>query len=298
MAMRVATFHTTSSLLQKTLNTQAKLAQIQEQESSGLVSSDYGGLGSSVSTVLDLSSSISTAEANISSAETVVSRSDTYASVLEDITDLLTNARSAVSGTSSDDELDDLQAEAAEYLEDLVLLLNTQYNGRYIFSGSEIDTAAVDISSYEATDLTTVNTDYYQGDDYTQVIRLDSSTEVEYGVTGDLEGIEEAMRALSYLANSTSLTTDDLDDVDDLLVDAQDALIAATSKAGSVSSRLETYIENEEDFIATAQELATDITSIDIASAAVEATAYETQLEASYSALSKILSLSLNDYLN
>nr|WP_319483332.1 flagellin [uncultured Cohaesibacter sp.] len=297
MAMRVATFHTTSSLLQKTLNTQAKLAQIQEQESSGLVSSDYGGLGTSVSRVLDLSSSISTAEANISAAETVVSRSDTYASVLEDITDLLTNARSAVSGTSTDDELEDLQTEAAEYLEDLVLLLNTQFNGRYIFSGSETDTEPVDISSYEATDLTTVNTDYYQGDDYTQLIRLDSGTEVEYGVTADLEGIEQAMRALSYLANTTSLTTDDLDDVDDLLVDAQDALIAATSKAGAVSSRIESYIENEEDFIATAQDLATDLTSIDIAAAAVEATAYETQLEASYSALSKILNLSLVDYL-
>ena len=297
MAMRVATFQSTSSLLAKTLTTQAKLAKVQEQESTGLVSTNYGGLGTSASTVLDLSASISTAESNISAAETVVSRSDTYASVLEDITDLLTNARSAVSGTSTDDELEDLQNEAAEYLDDLVLLLNTQYNGRYIFAGSETDTLPVDISSYEATDLTTVNTDYYQGDDYTQLIRLDSGTEVEYGVTADLEGIEQAMRALSYLANSTTLTTDDLDDIDDLLVDAQDAIITATSKAGSVSARLESYIENEEDFIATAQELATDLTSVDVAAAAVEATAYETQLEASYSALSTLLNLSLVDYL-
>ncbi|WP_316858542.1 flagellin [uncultured Cohaesibacter sp.] len=297
MAMRVATFHTTSSLLDRTLTTQARLANIQKQESTGLVSTDYAGLGSEAGSVISLSASISTAESNISAAETVISRSDTIASVLQDITDLLTNARSSVSATSTSDELQDLQTSAAEYLEDLELLLNTQYQGRYIFSGSLTDTEPVDTSSYEATDLTTVNTDYYQGDSYTQVIRLDSGTQVEYGVTATLEGIEEAMRALSYLANSITLTTSELDDVDDLLVDAQDAIITATSAAGTVSSRLETYIENEEDYIAQMEDLATDATSIDIAAAAVEATTYETMLEASYSALSTIINLSLVDYL-
>ena len=216
---------------------------------------------------------------------------------MQDITDILTNARSAVSATSSSDELEELQSNAAEYLEDLELMLNTQFQGRYLFSGSMTDTAPVDLSSYEAVDLTTVNTDYYQGDSYIQSIRLDNGQQLEYGMTATLSGVEEALRALSYVANGNLTDTSELEDVDALLVSAQDSIIADTSKAGSTSSRLQTYIENEEDFITEAENLATDETSVDVAEAAVLATTYETQLEASYSALSKILSLSLVDYL-
>ncbi|WP_162916796.1 flagellin [Cohaesibacter haloalkalitolerans] len=295
--MRVATFQTTSSLLQKTMTTQAKLAEVQAQQSSGLKSTDYGGLGASAGKVVDLNVSVSRAEANISAAKTVISRSDMAASVLQDITDILTNARSAVSGTSSSDQLDTLKQNAAEYLEDLKLMVNTQYQGRYLFSGSMTDTAPVDLSAYSATDLTTVNTDYYQGDSYIQSIRLDNGQQMNYGTTATIDGIEQAFRALSYVANGNLTDTSELADVDALLVGAQDGIIAATSKAGSTSSRLQSYIQNEEDFIAEAKEMAKDETSIDVAEAAILATSYETQLEASFSALSKIINLKLVDYL-
>jgi flagellar hook-associated protein 3 FlgL len=297
MAMRVATFQTTSSLLQKTMTTQAKLAEVQAQQSSGLKSTDYGGLGASAGKVVDLNVSVSRAEANISAAKTVISRSDMAASVLQDITDILTNARSAVSGTSSSDQLDSLKQNAAEYLEDLKTMINTQYQGRFLFSGSMTDTAPIDLSAYSATDLTTVNTDYYQGDSYIQSIRLDNGQQMSYGTTATIDGIEQAFRALSYVANGNLTDTSELADVDALLVSAQDGIIAATSKAGSTSSRLQSYIQNEEDFIAEAKEMAKDETSIDVAEAAILATSYETQLEASFSALSKIINLKLVDYL-
>nr|WP_321448552.1 flagellin [uncultured Cohaesibacter sp.] len=297
MAMRVATFQTTSALMQKTMTTQARLAEVQAQQANGLKSSDYGGLGSSAGRVVDLSISVSRAEANISAANTVVSRNDMASSILQDITDVLTNARSAVSATRSDDELESLQNNAAEYLEDLKTMLNTQYQGRYLFSGSTTDTAPVDFTAYAATDLTTVNSDYYQGDGYTQTIRLENGQQMDYGITATVSGFEEALRALSYVANGNLSDTSELQDVDALLVSAQDSVIAATSKAGNTSSRLQSYIENEEDFIAEAENLAAGETSIDAAAATVLATSYETQLEASYSALSKILNLNLSDYL-
>nr|WP_321454727.1 flagellin [uncultured Cohaesibacter sp.] len=297
MAMRVATFHTTSSLLQQTMSRQAKLAEVQAQQATGLISTDYGGLGSNASTVLDFSVSITRAEANISAATTVISRSDTAASVLQDMVDVLTNARSAVSGTRSADELGTLQTNAREALEDLQLMINTQFQGRYLFSGSMTDTAPVDLTAYSAADLVTVDTSYYQGDNYTQTIRLENGQQVDYGMTATLDGIEEAFRALSYVADGNLVDTSELDDVDALLVSAQDSLIADMSKAGNTSSRLQSYIQNEEDFITDIENLATEKTSIDVAEATVLATSYETQLEASYSALSKILNLNLAEYL-
>ncbi|WP_321342063.1 flagellin [uncultured Cohaesibacter sp.] len=295
--MRVATFHTRSALVDRTMTTQARLAELQAQQASGLKSSDYGGLGSSAGKVIDLSISVTRAEANISAAKTVVSRNDMAASVLRGVTDILTHARSAVSGTRSNDELESLKNNAAEYLEDLKTKLNTQYQGRYLFSGSMTDTAPVDLTAYTAADLTTVNTDYYQGDGYTQTIRLHNGQQMDYGMTATVSGLEEAIRALSYVADGNLSDTSELKDVDALLVSAQDSVIAATSKAGNISSRLGEYVENEKNFITEAQNLAIGETSIDVAKATVLATSYETQLQASYSALSKLLSLNLADYL-
>ncbi|PLW76455.1 flagellin [Cohaesibacter celericrescens] len=298
MVMRVSTFNQTSSVLQMAMTTQAKLAQVQQQQASGLISTEYGDLGSDAGTVLDLSVSIARSDALISSAERIATRSEMSASILGQISDLLTNTRTLVNATSTDIDIASLQSNAQNNLEDLASLVNTQYEGRYLFAGSLTETSPVDLTAYAATSLTTVNTDYYQGDDYIQTARVGEERSIDYGITGNDDAIEQAMRALSYLANASPLETSELADVSELLISAQDAIIAAQSASGTATNRLETFIENETSFKTEAESLATDLTSVDVAVATVEATTYKTQLEASYSALNVMINLSLVDYLN
>lgn len=297
MVMRVSTFGQTSSVLANALNTQAKLAEKQEQQSTGLVSTTYAGLGSDASTVVDLEVSVSRAEATISAANTALTRVEEQYSALGSISDLLTDMRSEVNAVTSDEDLDTLQTAAAEMLEELTSLLNTQYQGRYLFAGSETTDVAVDLTDYEVTDLSTENTDYYEGDDYVQTVRLTDSRSLSYGITADNSAFEEAIRALSYLANADPLETSDLEEISDLLISSQDAVIALQSSMGYKADSLESLIESKEDYVSTVQSMVTDLTSVDVAEVAVEATTYETQLEASYSALGTLTSLSLLDYL-
>ena len=46
-------------------------------------------------------------------------------------------------------------------------LLNTQYDGQYVFAGSKTETAPVDITSYSSGSgsTTTADTSYFGGDD-------------------------------------------------------------------------------------------------------------------------------------
>ncbi|WP_319530759.1 flagellin [uncultured Cohaesibacter sp.] len=298
MSMRVATFNQMSSVLELAMNTQARLAEVQEQEASGLVSSDYGGLETDAGTVVDLSVTIARSNSLIDSAELIASRTEMISAALTEISDLLTNMRVAVNAVTSDEYLAELQTQAESYLEELSSILNTQYAGRYLFGGGETESEPVDISSYLATDLTTVNTDYYLGDSYIQTCRLGTDLSIDYGVTADSEGIEMAMRALSYIANSTTLSTDDLSDLSDLLVEAQDEVLALVTISGNATNRIENFIDSESSYVAELEEIAAGMTSVDIAEAAVEASAYETQLQASYSAISVLTDLSLIDYLN
>lgn len=297
MAMRVSTFGQSSSILQQALTTQAKLAEKQEQQSSGLKSSTYAGLGSDAGQLVNLEVSISRSNSYISSSEQAVTRIEMMYSALGSINDILTEARAEVSAITSGDDTDTLQSLAKSYLEDTASYLNTRYEGRYLFSGSETDVAPVDLNSYTATDLSTENTDYYQGDDTTISVKVGADRTVSYGVTADESGFEKAMRALSYLADTDPLGVDDLTSISDLLVEAQDAVIALQSGLSLDAGTLEDVIASEENYVASLSDLATEIGSADLAEVAVEASTYETQLEASYSALGQINSLSLLDYL-
>jgi len=297
MVMRVATFSQSSTILQNALQTQAKLAKNQEQQASGYLSGDYAGLGSSAVTLVDLEVSVARSQASVDVAEDALARVEMTYSVLGGISDVLTSMRANTTAILTEDDLTGLQTVAASYLEDVAALLNTQLAGRYIFAGSNTQEAPVDLEAYQGDNLTDVNTDYYTGDDYEQSVRLNSDRTIDYGVTADADAIEEAMRALSYAATADPLTMDDLETLSDLLVGAQDGVIALQSIASTAAASLESFISTEQDYIATAGEMITDISSADVAQLIVEASNYEVQLEASYAALGSLSDISVLDYL-
>ncbi|MBN9672038.1 flagellin [Roseibium aggregatum] len=297
MVMRVATFSQSSTILQNALRTEAKLAQNQEQQSSGVLSSDYAGLGNDAATLVDLEVSLARSEAAVSVAEDALARVEMTYSVLGGVSDILTSMRAEVTGVVEEDDLTSLQLIAENYLEDMTDLLNTQLAGRYLFAGSNTQTPPVDLTTYEADDLTTVNTDYYTGDDYVQSVRLSTDRTLDYGVTGNADAIEEAMRALSYMATADTLSLDDMEALADLLVSAQDGIIALQSMSSASASSLESFISSEQNYIASAEEMITELGSADIAVLIVEASNYEVQLEASYAALGSLNDMSVLDYL-
>lgn len=297
MVMRVATFSQSSTILQSALETQAKLASNQAQQASGTISSDYAGLGTDAATLVDLEVSISRSEASLSVTEDALSRVEMTYSALGGISDILTSMRADVTAVLTDEDLTALQVVAEAYLEDVSSLLNTQLAGRYLFAGSNTQEAPVDLTGYEATDLTTTDSSYYTGDTYVQTVRLSSERSLDYGITADTEAIETAMRALSYAASADPLTTDDVEVLSDLLVEAQDGVIALQSITSTDASSLESFISSEGEYIAEAEALASELNSSDVAELIVQASSYEVQLEASYAALGSLSDLSVLNYL-
>ncbi|MEO9526847.1 flagellin [Roseibium sp.] len=295
--MRVATFSQTSTILQSALQTQARLAQNQEQQASGILSGDYAGLGQSAVTLVDLEVSVSRSQAAVDAAGDTLTRVETTYSVLGGISDILTSMRSNVTAVLTEEDIAGLQTVAASYLEDVASLLNTQLAGRYLLAGSSTQDAPVDLQTYEAATLTDVDTGYYTGDDYTQSVRLGTDRTIEYGVTADEDAIEAALRAISYAASADPLSMDDVATLSDLLVSAQDGIIALQSMSSTTAASLESFITSEESFIASAEEMITEVSSADIAELIVEASSYEVQLEASYAALGSLSDLSVLDYL-
>lgn len=301
MSMRVATFAATNQMLNASLRVQARMTELQLQEATGTKSSSYGGYGADSGQLINLQTSLARSEAYSAAMSEADDRIDAMYSALGDVSDLITDFRSQIAAALSTDgdetSMETLATTAQSYLEELASVLNTKFEGRYLFSGSLTETAPVDLDGYVA-DISTASTSYYDGNDNMASVKASSELVVTYGIGANESAFEEAIRALSSLANtSETLTTDDLEAAYDLLDSALDGTVTLQSGLSVAASSLDRLDAWQADYRDMLEASISEIRDVDVAAVTVTLTTYQTQLEASYAALAKIMSLSLQDYL-
>lgn len=301
MAMRVATFAQTNSMIADALRIQSVMANEQIQESSGQISSDFGGYGSTAQHVVNLQVSVTRAQSYIDAATMADSRVQVMYSAVGSMTDIVTQLRSQLTAasTGSSTESNSVIATAQQYLEQMGSLLNTQYDGQYVFAGGKTETAPVDLTSFSSGtgSTTTADTSYYSGDSEIASVRVSADQTVAYGVTADSSAFEKVMRVLKFVANSTSLSSSDITTALDLASTALDDTAAVQARLSSASSQIETASARQTDYKSFAETLSSDLTGVDVAAITAQLSTYQSQLTASYSALGKILSMNLSSYL-
>ena len=302
MIARVATFALNNAMIASALQNQSKVSERQIQTASGLVSSDFGGLGATSKKVIDLQVAISQSKNYEDAATSASNRIEVMYSSVGSMVDLLSSFKSELTSALSVNGSDSsaLKDSAEELMNEMASLLNTQYGGRYLFGGEATTTAPVDLSSYSNTPSSSVaDTSYYKGGSDIASVRVSNSQSVSYGVTADNAAFEEAMRAFSMIANASSspVDTDTISDAVDLATEALDAVTSVQSKLSLASKQIDRAVANQQDFQDYAGTLVSSLTEVDVAAVTAELSAYQSQLEASYSALAKIASLRLSDYL-
>lgn len=158
----------------------------------------------------------------------------------------------------------------------------------------------MDISALSPASVpSSVDTAYYTGDSQIASVRVSGQQTISYGVTADGTGFEKALRAANLLATMTTspLDTSALDEAYDLATKAMDALIAVQSGLSTISERLESAKTRQTDALSLLDSMSSNLKEVDVAVVTVTLSSYQTQLEASYSALSKVSDLSLTKYL-
>ncbi|MBR0754765.1 flagellin [Bradyrhizobium jicamae] len=301
MVMRVATFAQSDQMIASALRMQAVMANAQVQESSGLKSEDFGGYGSGAERVINLQVSVTRAQSYIDSATLADSRVQVMYSAVGSMTDIITKLRSQLSAatTGSSTETNSVISTAQQMLSQMGSLLNTQYNGEYVFSGARTTTAPVDLTSFSTGtgSTSTADTSYYQGDSEIASVRVADDQTVSYGVTADNSAFEQVMRVLKFVGNSTSLSSSDITNALDLASSALDATAAVQAKLSNSASQIESASSRQSDYQSFAQTLSGDLTNVDVAAVTAQLSTYQAQLTASYSAIAKIQSMNLASYL-
>ncbi|MGY2990190.1 flagellin [Bradyrhizobium sp. USDA 4508] len=301
MMMRVATFAQSDQMISNALRVQAVMANEQVQESSGLQSEDFGGYGSGAGRVINLQVSVTRAQSYIDASQLADNKVQVMYSAVGSMTDIITQLRTQLSAatTGSSTATASVINYAQQAMAQMRGLLNTQYDGEYVFSGARTDTAPADLSSYGTGtgSLTTSDTSYYRGDGEIASVRVSDSQSISYGVTADNPAFEQVMRLLKYVGNSATLSSSDITQALDLASNALDATSTVQAKLSAAASQIETASTNQSDYQNFAKTLSTDLTSVDVAAVTAQLSTYQAQLTASYSAISKIQSMNLASYL-
>lgn len=301
MMMRVATFAQSDQMISSALRVQAAMANEQVQESSGLQSEDFGGYGSGAGRVINLQVSVTRAQSYIDASTLADNKVQAMYSAVGSVTDIITQLRTQLSAATvgSSTATASVINYSQQALSQMQGLLNTQYDGEYVFSGARTDTAPADLSSFATGtgSLTTADTSYYKGDSEIASVRVSDSQSVPYGVTADNPAFEQVMRLLKFVGNSTTLSSSDITQALDLANSALDATSTVQAKLSTAAAQIETASSNQSDYQSFAKTLSTDLTSVDVAAVTAQLSTYQAQLTASYSAISKIQSLNLASYL-
>lgn len=220
---------------------------------------------------------------------------------MDTVNDVLSSFRAALVAIKSTDASAETKAglstTAALNLEELATLLNTQYEGRYLFGGSATTTAPVDLTAYSVTDPDAENTAYYQGNSTLAAVQVSSEQSVSYGVAASDSAFEKAFRAFSIIADANgNLTDDTINAALDLIVEAIDGAAGVQGTLSVNAATLERAQVREEEFQAHLSASLSAVRDVDVTEIAVKLTAYEVQLQAAYATLAKIQSINLLDY--
>lgn len=229
----------------------------------------------------------------------------TMDSLMQQANDVLQRARvlaqQASTGTTPDDARQSIKAEMSQLKEQLVMIGNSTYNGRYLFNGQKTDVPpyTVDTASEDITDK-----GVYE-------LNVSPAVTVPVSITGEL--------IFGPAADTTQDATPDNDNVfrtmDDLIQALEDndteAIAEGMSRIDAASDRISTQwaeigarmnrfelMENRlADDKISLQEQRADVSDVDMADGIIQLKTQENILQAALSTGAKIMQVSLIDFI-
>lgn len=300
--MRVATFYFQQQNLARLQESTSKLSFISYQASSGLKAQRFEDMAQEATQLFNLQEVRNNNDIYISGLTNAQSRLTAMEDALNSITDLLVDATNVY--TLGRNELSaDVRATIAPKAQGLAdtfaQLFNTQYEGRYLFSGQASNvpplTTALTGNPFPGDPPPTT---YYNGDTELQRVLTSPGVDTTYGVAGDNIGfarIKAGLEALIFGLQNDSET--DLDGAIDLLRQAQSDVSDMLGDIGGDLAgfqQLQDRFESSNNFM---NQRIAELQEVDIAEASTRFAQEEAALNASMSVTGRLLNISLLNFL-
>ncbi len=303
MSFRISTYTATNNLFSTTQRLQVSYANASLQQASGLKSENFEGISADAQRLLTLYAdqnnltgqalAISSGKSRIGAMQNIMA---TMSDTLSKVMSLYVNVQNGVDligGAPSNIQ------QATVLRDSIVSLLNSQIGDVYLFGGSVYDRPPVNLADPAWTPLPSPSGpdyDYYQGDSVIDSVRASDSQRIDYGVLASNPAFEKVLRSLTIFINNPTNPTI-ISEAFDLNRQAIDETAAINGVLLSRANILEDAGKLNSSIASYLDETISGLRDVDTAAAAVQLSQLETQLQASFSSMSKLLSLRLTDYL-
>lgn len=306
MAIEITPSIPTQVVLKLASKNQSALQDVSVQISSGLKHQEFKGYAEDGTTekFLAFKSTIKEIETHMRSNNLAISRAKTADSTISDIQDvasslaqLITQRRNSASG---DDVHVDL--EASGMLDKITGMLNTKFDGRYLFSGSKTNTPAVgdlSISNIDTSGTAPVATaSYYNGDSDIVSVRSSDSEVVSYGILANDDGFKKLIGAAHLAIEGHNENSDTkLQQAMDMVNDAIDDLTSTRASGLIAVDKLQKSNTAHQDFKLLVQNNLDEVSQTNIVEATAKMSELQAIVQAGYLAFSRLSSLRLTDFL-
>ena len=178
----ISTANLYSSLAANIGAAQTQQATYTGELSSNKVATDLAGYGASAASLTAVNSVSARLTGYVANAQALSGKLDVQDQALSQVATAAQSARTAVAEALANNSSADLMTTLQSQLSTATGALNTQYDGQYLFSGGQADTAPVAAS--QLSDLTAASplSSVFKNGQTAQVSRLDDSTVVKTGV--------------------------------------------------------------------------------------------------------------------
>ncbi|MBU5454617.1 flagellar hook-associated protein FlgL [Caproiciproducens sp. MSJ-32] len=322
--MRVTNSMLAKSFLRDLHRNQNNLKRINGQLSSGKEISRPSDNPYKVARSMQLNSDIKAAiqyNENIKDTTNWLDTTDTALQQLEKsfqrIRELMVSAGNAAYGS---DEKKAIKDEINEKVNEIAQILNTNFDGKYIFGGTKVNSKPVAV---QADGTTGNNKLYYSSSDGTIIADPSTSNEMEMLASGLIVEISQGV-TMKYNVSSTeilefgegankvnvmnlltditnSLDSEDSSEVTGSLLGQMDSaisnLLKVMAELGSKQNRMEAAATQNEDQILNLKDVLSQTEDIDFAEKTIEATVAQTVYMASLQVSARIIQPTLLDFL-
>lgn len=300
--MRVATFFQHQQTLSRIQQSTSNLDRVSGQITSGFKADRFEDQADVSTQLFNLQELRASNESFVEGLKVADSRLRTQEDALNSMTDLLTEATrvSTLGRNELSPEVRATIAPQAQGLADTFFqLLNTKFEGKFVFSGQGSETPAISVSLTGNPDPgDPPPTTYYNGDGEPPQVVTGPGTSQGYGVTGDNLGFARLKAGLEALIFGLENDSEpDLDAAIDFIEQAQKDVSDMLGNIGGEMSGFELLrdrFEATNDFMTQRID---ELSKVDLAEASTRFAQEENALNASLSVTSRILQLSLLNFL-
>lgn len=301
MVSRIATSSQNAATLRSLQEANEGMALSTYQITTGLKSrtlSDDAGNANQILTLKDVQTRTTAYMSNLTSANNQLTATS---NTLNQMTDLITSAISLAT-TGRNENSASVRASLAPNAEALAQsfysLLNTQFNGQYLFSGSNADVPPISGNAAPVAYPGTPASTWYQGDDSLPTAVSGSDTTLSYGVLGNSDAftqLKSGLESLWYGLQNNDPTQ--MDSAIATLNTAKSALSAQVSNVGGQVDNIQQLTDRYTSQQTTIKGSLDDLQNVDISTALTTFSQQQATLQASMLVITQMNQVSLLDYL-